>query len=390
MLTLLKNATVYTPEPVGQQDLLLAGGRIVQVAPQIELTATGCPVLEHDLGGTIVTPGLIDQHVHLLGGGGEGGPMTMTPEVNLSDLTTAGVTSVIGCLGTDGITRHVDRLLVKARALIQEGVSAFVLTGAYQVPPPTVTGKIMSDIMLLEQVIGVGEVAIADHRSAQPTRDELARIAAEARVGGMLAGKGGKVTLHVGAGPSGLEMVFSIITNTEIPVEQFVPTHMNRNEEVLKWAVKFGLAGGYVDLTASESEAERDCPTVGQAVVTLLKAGVSGRKVTMSSDGNGSLPKFDSSGALAGMGVGKVSALTQTFRRLVRQYDIPFETALKTVTSNVADCQRLHGKGRIQDDCDADLVVFDQNLEVLHVIARGRFVVQDKKPVVWGTFEKED
>lgn len=388
MLTILKNATVYTPEPIGHQDLLLAGGRIVQVAPKIELTATGCPVSVFDLGGSIVTPGLIDQHVHLLGGGGEGGPTTMTPEANLSDLTAAGVTTVVGCLGTDGVTRHVDSLLAKARALTQEGVSAFILTGSYQVPPPTVTGRIMSDIMLLEQVIGVGEIAIADHRSAQPTRNELARIAAEARVGGLLAGKGGKVTLHVGAGPSGLEMLFDIVTNTEIPVEQFIPTHMNRNQEVLEWAIKFGLAGGSVDLTASDSE--DDHPNEGQAVVRLLEAGVSGRKITMSSDGNGSLPKFDSSGALIGMGVGKVSALTQAFRRLVRQYDIPFETALKTVTSNVAECQHLRGKGRIQADCDADLVVFDQNLEVLHVIACGRFMVQDRKQVVWGTFEKKD
>lgn len=388
MLTLLKNATVYSPEPVGHQDLLLAGGRMVQVAPKIELTATGCQVSEFDLDGAIVTPGLIDQHVHLLGGGGEGGPATMTPEANLSDLTTAGVTTVIGCLGTDGIARHVDSLLAKARALIQEGVSAFILTGAYQVPPPTITGKIMSDIMLLEQVIGVGEIAIADHRSAQPTRDELARIAAEARVGGMLAGKGGKVTLHVGAGPGGLEMLFDIITKTEIPVEQFVPTHMGRNPEVLEWAVKFGLSGGYVDLTASETEG--DYPTVGQAVVRLLEAGVSANKVTISSDGNGSLPKFNSVGVLQGMEVGKINALTQTFRCLVQQYDIPFETALKAVTRNVAECQHLHGKGRIQADCDADLVVFDQNLEVLHVMARGRWMVQDKKPVVRGTFEKKD
>lgn len=388
MLTILKNAKVYTPKPIGHQDLLVAGGRIVQIAPKIELTASGCPVSEFDLEGSIVTPGLIDQHVHLLGGGGEGGPTTMTPEAKLSDLTAAGVTTVVGCLGTDGVTRHVDSLLAKARALSQEGISAFILTGAYQVPPPTITGRIMSDIMLLEQVIGVGEIAIADHRSAQPTRNELARIAAEARVGGMLAGKGGKVTLHVGAGSCGLEMLFDIITNTEIPVEQFVPTHMSRNQEVLEWAVKFGLAGGYVDLTASGSE--DDHSTTCQAVVRLLETGVSGRKITISSDGNGSLPKFDSSGALIGMGIGKVSALTQTFRRLVRQYDIPFEAALQTVTSNVAECQHLNGKGRIQAGCDADLVVFDQNLEVLHVIARGRFMVQDRKQVVWGTFEKKD
>ena len=388
MLTLLKNAAVYTPDPIGHQDLLVAGGRIVQVAPKIELTVTGCPMCEFDLDGAIVTPGLVDQHVHLLGGGGEGGPATMTPEANLSDLTTAGVTTVIGCLGTDGIARHVDSLLAKARALIQEGVSAFILTGAYQVPPPTVTGKIMSDIMLLEQVIGVGEIAIADHRSAQPTRDELARIAAEARVGGMLAGKGGKVTLHVGAGASGLEILFDIISNTAIPVEQFVPTHMARNPEVLEWAVKFGLAGGYVDLTASETEG--DYPTVGQAVARLLEAGVSPNKVTISSDGNGSLPKFNSAGVLQGMEVGKVSALTQTFRGLVQQYGFPLETALKAVTRNVAECHHLHGKGRIQTDCDADLVVFDQNLEVLHVMARGRWMVRDKKPVVLGTFEKRN
>ena len=39
--------------------------------------------------------------------GGEGGFSTRTPEATLSSITTAGVTTVVGCLGTDGTARDM-------------------------------------------------------------------------------------------------------------------------------------------------------------------------------------------------------------------------------------------------------------------------------------------
>lgn len=389
MLTLLKNATLFDPDCKGKSDILLAGERIVQVAPAIHIAATGCPVDVLDLEGMIVTPGLIDQHVHLLGGGGEGGPCTMTPEACLSEITSAGVTTVIGCLGTDGVTRHVDSLLVKARALEAEGISTYIYTGAYQVPPPTITGSVRSDLMLIDKVIGVGEVAISDHRSSQPTREELARLAAEARVGGMLAGKAGKVHLHVGGGERGLGMIMEIVQKTEIPVEQFNPTHINRNRRVLEWGIEFGRMGGFVDVTAADptGTAPGDL-TPGEAVKILLSSEVPANRITMSSDGNGSAPLFNSRGETVEMGIGAVSALSYSLKTLIHQYGLAPEEAFRMVTANVADCHRLPRKGYIRAQFDADLTVFNAAFEVVAVIARGRHVVRDGKPVAFGMFEK--
>ena len=77
---------------------------------------------------------------------------------------------------------------MKAKGLRADGVSAWMWTGAYQLPPPTLTGDVARDLALIEEVIGVGEVAIADHRSSSPSVRELIQLAKRTRVGRMLGG----------------------------------------------------------------------------------------------------------------------------------------------------------------------------------------------------------
>lgn len=194
MLTLIKNAEIYAPEKLGKTDILLAAGKVVLLAENIELPEN-LPVKVIEAEGLILTPGFIDAHVHIAGAGGEGGPASRTPELQLSDMIKAGVTTVVGCLGTDGITRSVESVLMKVKSLRAEGVSAWMYTGSYQVPTPTITGDIARDIALIEEVIGVGEVAVSDHRSSVPSLEELTRIAAHARVAGMIGGKAGIVNI---------------------------------------------------------------------------------------------------------------------------------------------------------------------------------------------------
>ena len=189
---LIKNAHIYAPEDLGVKDVLVGGGEILRIADQLPAEpAYEMTVL--DGSGKILMPGLIDAHVHILGGGGEGGAKSRTPEIMLTDITLGGVTTVVGCLGTDGCTRTMTNLLAKARGLEEEGITTYVYTGSYQVPVRTLTGSIMDDVILLEKVVGTGEIAISDHRSSQPTKEEFARIVADTRVGGILSGKAGLV-----------------------------------------------------------------------------------------------------------------------------------------------------------------------------------------------------
>jgi beta-aspartyl-dipeptidase (metallo-type) len=185
MLWLLRSARVYAPQPLGLCDLLIAGGQILAIADHLPALPAGLPCQELDLGGARLIPGLIDAHVHLSGGGGEAGPNTRVPPVQLTDLTTAGITTVVGVLGTDGTTRSVADLVARTLGLRDEGLSAYCYTGSYELPVPTLTGSIRRDIVFVDPIIGVGELALSDHRSSQPTFDEFLRIAADAHVAGM-------------------------------------------------------------------------------------------------------------------------------------------------------------------------------------------------------------
>lgn len=74
MAYLIKNADIYAPEHIGVQDILVVADKIVAVGKDLTVVL---PDLETvDVKGLIVTPGFIDQHIHVTGGGGEGGPRT--------------------------------------------------------------------------------------------------------------------------------------------------------------------------------------------------------------------------------------------------------------------------------------------------------------------------
>lgn len=386
MWNLIKNAKIYCPEPVEDTDILIVGRSIAAIGKNLKLPdfVDGEVV---DVQGKTLVPGFIDAHVHICGGGGEAGPASRTPEIQLSQLTRGGTTTVVGCLGTDSISRSMTELLVKAQALEDEGITTFVYSGAYQVPTRTLLPTLQEDLTLIEKVIGAGEIAISDHRSAQPQIAELERLAAGARVGGMLGGKAGVVHLHLGEGKRGLELIWTILDQTEIPITQFMPTHINRTHSLLEQGIQFLIAGGHIDLTAGcdDFPVELQVPSVLQM---LNKRQLLNDRVTVTSDGNGSMPEYNDAGVLVGMGVGSVEVLWRDVREAVRKCGLPLEVALRTITSNVANVLHLKNKGMIRVGYDADLVLLDEDLEVQSVWAKGKRMLENKRPRIWGTYEK--
>ena len=273
---LIKNAHIYAPEDLGVKDVLVGGGEILRIADQLPAEpAYEMTVL--DGSGKILMPGLIDAHVHILGGGGEGGAKSRTPEIMLTDITLGGVTTVVGCLGTDGCTRTMTNLLAKARGLEEEGITTYVYTGSYQVPVRTLTGSIMDDVILLEKVVGTGEIAISDHRSSQPTKEEFARIVADTRVGGILSGKAGLVNIHMGDGEEKLSFLRYVLKNTQIPPTNMLPTHINRSRTLMEDGIDYAVSlGGYIDLTTSSDPEflEPDEVKASTGLKMALEAGV--------------------------------------------------------------------------------------------------------------------
>ncbi len=385
---LLKNPDVLAPAALGRADILVAGGTIVRVEPELSLPAALGDTV--DASACIAVPGFIDSHVHMMGGGGEGGFATRTPELLLSDAIRGGVTTIVGCLGTDGVTRTPAGLLAKARGLEAEGLTTFVYTGHYAVPVQTVTGSIEGDLILIDKVIGVGEVALSDHRSTQPTFDEFARVAAEARRGGILAGKAGVVNVHLGDGRRGLSLLRRIVDETEIPRTQFVPTHINRNPSLFDEGIAWAKAGGFVDFTTSTvpaflAEGEVKSST---GLRRMLDAGVDIGRITFTSDGQGSLPDFDAEGRLRRLEIGRVTSLFAEVRDAVRDEGVPLAVAVQPITATPAAALKLAGKGRLAAGADGDIVLLDAaSLEIRGVIARGRWLMRDGVPLARGTFE---
>lgn len=384
MLKLWKNCDIYSPKHLGIRDILIEGERIAAVeenltsweaAPEIEVT---------DMEGAVVCPGLIDLHVHVTGGGGEQGPASRTPELQLTDFTLNGVTSVVGLLGTDGISRSLENLLAKCRALEEEGLSTWMLTGNYRYPSETITGDVQRDICLIDKTIGV-KLALADHRSSAITSQELARLGTEAYVGGMLGNKPGLVVLHMGSAKRRMEDLFSALEQADVPPRCFLPTHCCRSPELIADAVKFNKMGGTIDFTAELPENEAG---TAAALCSALRQGADPGRITMSSDAGGSQPIFNDRGECIGLGTTTSATLLQELRRMLYREGLSLETALRFFTENPARVLGQSGrKGSIAAHADADLLVLDENYEVMHLMAKGRKAVRNGKAIIKGSFE---
>ncbi len=388
MFHLLKNASVFAPEPLGIRDILVCAGKIVNLAAKLELSGS-LKVQEKDMRGQRVIPGLIDGHVHITGGGGEAGASTRVPPVPLGQFTRAGVTTVVGLLGTDDLTRSTSSLITTARGLREEGLSAYCYTGGYHVPPATLTGSVRSDIVHIDCIIGVGEVALSDHRSSQPTFHELLRLAGEAHVAGLMTGKAGIAHLHMGDGERGLSMVRRALKESELPPRVFNPTHVNRRKALFEEACELTRQGSAIDVTAFPVEEGEDAWSAAAALQRYLDQDFPTDKITISSDAGGCLPVFDKQGELLSMDFGKSQSLINTLKQLLDS-GRDLEQVLPAFTSNVAKLLRLHNKGRISAGSDADLVTLDDNHQITNVMVNGQWHVVDKKKIVYGTFEEKN
>lgn len=385
-MILLRNAEVFAPQMLGRQNLLIGGGRILGMSASAIEPPSGVEVETVDLQGRRLLPGFIDGHVHVTGGGGEGGFATRISPLGLSRYTNAGVTSVIGLLGTDDCARSTRELVANLLALREQGLGAWGYCGGYHLPPTTLTGSVRGDIAFIDPLIGVGELAISDHRSSQPTLDELLRIASDAHVGGLMSGKAGIVHLHLGDGARGLDLIRRALAISELPARVFNPTHVNRRRALFDEALELAVQGCHVDITAFPVADGEDAWAAADALQRYLDSKAPQQRVTISSDAGGCLACFDAVGQLSHMDVGTPGALLETLRELLSR-GLALDRILPALTSNVAALLRLPRKGVVGVGADADLLVLDEDNALSDVLLGGVWHLREGETLRRGVFE---
>ena len=356
MLTLIENGEIYAPARLGRQDVLMLNNRIAKVG-EIDRRALASLKLELDVidaSDCFVTPGFIDPHQHLLGGSGEKGFSTQTPEIYASELALAGITTVVGCLGVDTTTKTMPALLAKAKGLNEEGLTAYLWSGGYSVPPTTIMSSVREDLLFISEVIGAGEVAISDERSTAPDPLELSKLVKDAYVGGLLSKKCGVTHFHVGEERARLKPLRTLIDDFEINPALLYPTHVERNEELMREAIELAGRGSYVDIDTVEQDLAR-------WLRFYLNNGGNPARLTVSSDASINSPR----------------SLFEQICSCILEHDFPFEQTLAFVTTNTAAVLKLANKGRLEVGCDADALVLRKgSLELKDVIAQGRCLVR--------------
>ncbi len=374
MFKLLKDATVYSPEFLGNKDILLCFDKVALIEDKINPTGfKDVEIVNCD--GKIVFPGFIDLHVHITGGGGEGGFTTRTEEAKAEDILKYGITTVVGVLGADGVTRNMPNLYAKARQLELEGLSTYIYTGSYQVPVITLTGNIQNDMVFVDKVIGVGEICLADSRAFEPSFDEISRIAAQTRNGAIISGKAGLVHFHLGLGESAMEYMFRLSNETLIPKQHILPTHVNRTKVLFNRALEYLKQGGNIDLTAGfiPSDTDKECVATYDALRIILDRNLDFSRITISSDAYGSVPTFDENGNVVSSETVSCKILFDEVRTAIKHRAIPVGTAIGIITKNAAQRLKIDDrKGTLEVGKDADCVICDSALNIVNVISKGK------------------
>lgn len=391
MFTLIKNGEIYAPKYLGVRDVLIAGQKIIRIEDELESpSGFECEIV--DASDKIVYPGFVDNHVHLIGADDGQGPMGRTHDIVWGDIVESGTTTIVGCLGSNRFVRNLQSLYIKTLELDMMGISTYMYTGSFVIPPPTLTGEIRKDVYLVPKIVGL-KTAISDTTTNHHTWRDLAAITAELQYGANIANKHVVTHVHVGRQKTRMDTIFELIDNTGLDPAKVIPTHINRRTpDVIEQSIEYTKIGGIVDLSSLMRKEEGTMTGLKPefAVKRMLDEGAVLENMTMSSDGN--VPQLIRGND--GKRVGRYIASLDLNRREVKDMSnngvCSLTDALKIVTSNVGKALGIN-KGMIAEGYDADLVIADcvENLHVEKVYALGKLIV-DRGEALWKTHFQKD
>jgi beta-aspartyl-dipeptidase (metallo-type) len=393
MFKLIVGGEVYTPEKLGKANILIAGDKIIAVGEDIKAPgAYECEII--DAAGKIVYPGWIDPHIHITGADDSQGPYGHTYDASYQDIVESGVTTAVGTLGGELWVRTLEQLYWKAIELEMMGLTTYIYTGCFHIPPPTITGTVRGDVILIDKVRGC-KTAISDATTSHHTWREMAELVSEVNIGAETVKKTAVTHVHVGRRPQRMDMLFEVIENTGLSPKGIVPTHVNRaTPDVIAQGIEWAKRGGYVDLTTQMRKEEGTLTGLKTdlAVKRMLAEGCPIEGITISSDANCPMAIRDTKGKQIAIYIAPVDFTRREIRDIVHNRITPFEEALKMVTTNPAKCLGVdERKGRIAEGYDADIVIADkpESLRVEKVYAKGKMLVDSGKSLWQGYYKKD-
>jgi beta-aspartyl-dipeptidase (metallo-type) len=334
-----------------------------------------------DATGKLVFPGFVDQHVHILG---VGAPLGQGKPISFQGVVKSGATSLVGTLGLDTTSRPLPALLLKTKVLRLCGLNALMYTGSLVFPPATLTGSVASDIMLVDEIVGV-KVGLGEPSFRRPELGELENLITEVRRAALLSGRQTVAHIHLAASAvEWIENIESILVRRGVPYPQLVLTHVNRSPALLERALRYAKNGGCVDLTTCIRPPERPSsvkPSTG--FKDYLRAGGPPELVTFSSDGN--------SFRVLENGVvdyTRPETILEEFRDCVAKEGIPIPQALAVVTRNPAvRLGMANERGSLREGLWADIVLFSKDLKLTDLMAGGRWLMREGNIARIGPFE---
>ncbi len=359
MLSIFKDGDVFIDGKFERTDVVVCHDQIEKIGKVHDsaLRDSNLEIEVIDCQGHYIVPGLIDSQIHLAGGSGESGFLSQPPRILIEECIVGGITTTIGTIGTDTTTKTMSNLIASVKAFKEAGLSSYAYTGGYEIPPATVTGRVRDDMIYVEEIIGLGEVAIADCRVPEPTPDQLARVIVDAYVGGTLTTKAGVSRIHVGPSPRRLAVIREMAERNDVQYDHLYFTHMDRSPELLKEGVEIAHKGAVIDLDIHE----RDL--------------CSWYKRYMDFGGPLSQLSFSTDAGACGP-----NELWGEIQNCALKGSYKLEQLIPHVTEVPARILKLRSKGRLGDRQDADfLVVSHRDLEIRDVMANGSFFYRNHK-----------
>lgn len=389
---LIRNARTITPYRfLKDSSLLLEGGKVVKVSEnKIPEVPRGVRVI--DAKNNIVTPGFIDIHLH---GGGGADTMDATYEAlnTISVAHSKGGTTTIVPSTVSAPIGNIINAINSIRASMQKGVDGAKILGVHiEGPYLSLEQKGAHDEKYVRNPSSEEIEKLLEHVDIIKNFTAAPELEGGLDLGKMLSSKG--VLMSIGHSNA---TIYEVMKAVEAGYRHV--THLYSGCSMVR-RIKAYRYPGVVEATYLIDELTAEMIADGKhlppSLIKLILKNKGFDKINIVTDamraaglppGKYMLGEIE---AIVDEGVawlpdrsafaGSVSIMSSMVKVLVEQVNLPLEDVVRLATINPAKFIKIDDrKGSLVEGKDADVVIFDRDLNVLSTIVEGRIVYESSK-----------